>query len=83
MTIKRDPETEEFIKTLENSEIYFFMREEFDRITNDGDNYDPEVDDQQVIKATAEKFSISESDADTIYTSTEFAIADFLTKRYK
>lgn len=39
------------------------MRDEFDSITNDGKDYDPEKHDNQVFKKAAERFRISEVDA--------------------
>ncbi|TYS50099.1 hypothetical protein [Bacillus infantis] len=81
LEIKRDPETEVFINSMENSNIYFFMRDEFDRTTNYGESYNPEVHDLLVVKSAAEKFSISELKADKIYIDFESAITEFHSKR--
>ena len=80
---KRDPETEEFINSLEGSEIYKFMRNEYDRLTEDGDNYEVEKHDAIVAQTTIEKFRISEQAAGDLYTSFEFKIAEFWGRRKK
>ncbi|MBP1995207.1 hypothetical protein [Paenibacillus eucommiae] len=49
------------------STIYKYMMDEFDQITNYGDNYDPEIHDLQVLKRASEHFNISISEADKIY----------------
>lgn len=48
-------------------EIYIFIEREFDRITNYGADYIPEIHDQQVLRIASRKFGISESEADRIY----------------
>lgn len=50
-----------------DDDIYNFMENEFDRITNYGADYIPEIHDSQVLKNASEKFEISESEADRIY----------------
>jgi hypothetical protein len=83
MTIKRDPETEKFINTLEDSEKYLFMRDELDKVTNEGDEYDPELHDVQVFESAAERYGITVETATGIYDRIEFAISDFQQKRFK
>jgi hypothetical protein len=50
-----------------NEEVYQYMMSAFDSITGNGENYDPEIHDSMVIKMAAQKFGISESEADQIF----------------
>ena len=80
MVIKRDPQTEEFIATLENNHIYIDMRAKFDELTNEGDNY-LEEHDEAVMHYASEKYNLSLEEVDQIYTNSEFAISEFHRKR--
>lgn len=80
MVIKRDPETEEFINTLENSRIYKDMRAKYDEVTNDGDNYTDELD-VIVQRYASEKYNLSIEKVDKIYIDIEWKISEFHQKR--
>lgn len=73
----RDPDVEKLLDTLHGhkAEVYRFMRDEYERITNNGDNYDVEQQDDMVAKAASEKFSISEEQAGSIYVEVEVKIS--------
>ncbi|WP_404333640.1 hypothetical protein [Planococcus rifietoensis] len=75
--IQRDSETEKFIDTLEYADIYRFMRSEYDRLTNGGDDYDVEVHDAAVAESASKKFDITEEKAGNIYVDCEFKISEF------
>lgn len=78
--IIRDPETEEFIDTLENNDIYRTMRDKFDEITNDGDEY-LEEHDLEVAEFASKKFEISTEEAGDLYTNIEWQIGQFHEER--
>ncbi|WIL37551.1 hypothetical protein QN089_09300 [Kurthia sp. YJT4] len=82
MNIKRDQETEEFILTLENHEIYKDMRTKFEEVTNFGEEY---LDEHAKIvnKYASEKYNIAIEEAEGIYNQTEFKIAAFHTERLR
>lgn len=48
-------------------EVYDFMEREFDRITNYGETYIPEIHDPLVIETAAEYFGITQEEADAMY----------------
>lgn len=47
------------------------MKLKYDKITNYGANYEPDVHDPLIAKLAAEKFGISESEAGQIYIDME------------
>jgi len=57
------------VGAFDKEKIYLYMKAAFDRLTNYGENYNPEVHDPLVAKMAAEKFFITESQALYIYTS--------------
>lgn len=80
MVIKRDPEAEAFIETLEDNHIYHDMRNKYDEVTNEGDNY---TDEHDVIVAqyASEKHCISVEEAGQLYTRIEWEISEFHKRR--
>ncbi|SFE80663.1 hypothetical protein [Alteribacillus iranensis] len=83
MTIKRDPKTEGFIDSLPKlqSKIYRYMRGKYDEITDYGDHYDVETQDDEVARLASEKFNITEEEAGDLYEKTEIQISKFHSSR--
>lgn len=54
-------------KEEQEKEIYDYMEFLYKEITNNGQNYVPEVHDSEIDELTSEKFDISESEANRIY----------------
>lgn len=54
-------------------DIYNFMLNKYDEITNYGANYIPEIHDPQVARLASEKFCISEEEAGQIYVDKEMS----------
>ncbi|MEW5567368.1 hypothetical protein [Rossellomorea marisflavi] len=79
--IQRDPETEQFIDTLEHKELYRYMRDAYDEVTELGENYDPETHDEVVAERASQKYDVTAEQAMDIYTSVEMKIGDFHAKR--
>ncbi|WP_160036292.1 hypothetical protein [Paenibacillus sp. An7] len=65
----RDPLVEGYISTLDNEsrEVFIFMRDQFEQLTDDGDNYDPEKHDEIISRLAGEKFGVSEEVSAKIY----------------
>lgn len=80
MVVERDPGTEKFLDTLENNHIYRDMREKFDEVTNDGDEYLDEHD-EIVFKYAAEKYGISTEEANKLYQHFEMEMSKFFQRR--
>jgi len=82
MAVERVPENEAFIDTLPENEksVYRFMRDKYDEVTNDGDDYQ-EQHDEEVAQVAATEFNISSKEAGDIYTAVEMKLADFYNKR--
>ncbi|EJW14740.1 hypothetical protein [Paenibacillus alvei] len=80
----RDPEVEKLLDSLpkEEANIYRYMREEYDRVTNNGENYD-ETHDDLVARLARDKFNISEEKAGQIYIDVEFKVSKFQKKRFE
>ncbi|WP_059103150.1 hypothetical protein [Shouchella shacheensis] len=79
--IERDNETEEFIKSLPQAEIYFFMEGEYNRLTHFGENYDADIHDQQVAERAAKEFDLTEDEAGQLYADFGMRIAEFWEER--
>ncbi|WP_341302289.1 hypothetical protein MHB44_08010 [Lysinibacillus sp. FSL H8-0500] len=56
-----------------DDEIYEFMVQSYSALTNNGENYNPEIHDVQVSKLASEKYGISEEEADRIYIQKEMS----------
>lgn len=56
-----------------DDEIYDFMVQSYNALTNNGENYIPEIHDGQVSKLASEKYGISEEEADRIYIQKEMS----------
>ncbi|WHY79033.1 hypothetical protein QNH20_07855 [Neobacillus sp. WH10] len=54
-----------------NEAIYSFMKQKYDELTNNGENYDPEVHDQQIAELANKKFGITVQEAKDIYVDME------------
>jgi hypothetical protein len=80
----RDPEVEDLIDSLEtlDKDVYRFMRDQFDQITNEGADYNVDVHDKLVAEMAENKFAISSSKALEIYGNVGWKISQFQTERY-
>jgi len=56
-----------------DDEIYDFMVQSYNALTNNGENYIPKIHDVQVSKLGSEKYGISEEEADRIYIQKEMS----------
>lgn len=56
-----------------DDEIYDYMVQLYNELTNNGENYVPEIHDEQVSKLASEKYGISEEEADRIYIQKEMS----------
>ncbi|KHE72470.1 hypothetical protein [Halobacillus sp. BBL2006] len=52
---------------VDDSEIYSYMKDQYDKLTNFGENYDPKYHDLLVAEKAAVKFSITAEEAAEIY----------------
>ena len=59
--------------TPKEEEIYEYIQNQFDILTNNGENYVPEIQDPQVIKLASKHFRMSEDKIDEIYTKMKIA----------
>ena len=57
--------------TASDAEIYTYMKSQYDRLTDFGENYDPDVHDDMVAQMAAKKFGISSTEAGNIYIKQE------------
>ncbi|OME02634.1 hypothetical protein BSK54_10265 [Paenibacillus odorifer] len=75
----RDPEVESLLDALPEEEktIYRFMREAYVELTNDGNDYNVEVQDEEVVRMASDKFGIAEERAAQIYEEVEFRVSKF------
>ena len=55
--------------------VYEYMEQLFDEITDNGENYDPDIHDPQVTQAAADKFGITYKEASEMYV--EKAVEEF------
>lgn len=76
MVIARDSETENYISTLDNSEIYKDMRTKYDVVTNEGDEYTDEHD-KIVCEYASKKYNLTTEEVKEIYISSELKISEF------
>ncbi|KAB2328975.1 hypothetical protein F7731_23790 [Cytobacillus depressus] len=60
-----------------DKDIYEYMKSQYDRLTNYGANYVPEIHDPQVAEMASNKFGISTSEADRIYIDMEMKKAGY------
>ena len=58
---------ESLTPVISETEIYNYMENEFNKITNYGESYNPETHDPIISKMAADKFGVSESEANQIY----------------
>ncbi|WP_342048760.1 hypothetical protein [Bacillus sp. OTU530] len=59
--------------TPKEEEIYEYIQNQFDILTNNGENYVPEIQDPQVIKLASKHFRMSEDKIDEIYIKMKIA----------
>ncbi|MGI8315927.1 hypothetical protein [Halobacillus mangrovi] len=52
---------------VDDSEIYSYMKDQYDKLTDSGENYDPDYHDPLVAEKAADKFSITAEEAAEIY----------------
>ncbi|BCB39966.1 hypothetical protein BCJMU51_4880 [Bacillus cereus] len=66
------PQNEQFASNGINYKVIFaFMKEQYNIVTNNDENYIPEVHDPQVAKLAAKRFGISEQEAGDIYVNVQ------------
>ncbi|KUF32664.1 hypothetical protein [Lysinibacillus sp. F5] len=67
-----ETEKETISNSLPNSkEVYDFAQRKFDEVTNYGENYEPEIHDELILKETATHFNIDYDTANTLYMKEE------------
>lgn len=64
--------TEDDTVTDSNFQIHQWMKEQYDKLTNYGNNYDPDRDDPKIAILAAEHFGISPEEAGKIYEDVEY-----------
>lgn len=79
---EEETETKEAFTPTDNNyvsdqDIYDYMKTQYERLTNYGANYVPEIHDLQVSNMAASKFGISVSEADRIYIDMEMKNAGY------
>ncbi|WLR52920.1 hypothetical protein LC040_08535 [Bacillus tianshenii] len=69
---------EKMVNELEDQikSIFVYMDSNYNAITNEGENYLPEVHDQIVAKLASEKFGITPKEAGDIYVDVQIKIGD-------
>ena len=75
-TDSTDTTTSSTIDEYTKDAVYAYMQDLYDQVTNDGENYIPEIHDPQVAQAAAERFDITEEEAGQIYVDKEVEKAD-------
>ncbi|MFC3885767.1 hypothetical protein ACFOU2_20735 [Bacillus songklensis] len=75
----RDLELEEFIDSLSTRirDVFKYMRQEYECITNFGENYNPEEHDPIVAHLASNKFEIKTEHASQIYINVQMMIREF------
>ncbi|MCA1213481.1 MULTISPECIES: hypothetical protein [Bacillus] len=66
---RNENSSEEEAQSADDQTIYNYMENEFNRITNYGENYTPEIHDSMVTELASEKFGITVDEANEIYVS--------------
>lgn len=66
---RKENSSEEEAQSADDQTIYNYMEDEFNRITNYGENYTPEIHDSMVAELASEKFGITVDEANEIYVS--------------
>ncbi|UZD75322.1 hypothetical protein [Bacillus siamensis] len=64
---RKENSSEEEAQSANDQTIYNYMENEFNRITNNGENYTPEIHDSMVAELASEKFGITVDEANEIY----------------
>ncbi|WP_404403837.1 hypothetical protein [Jeotgalibacillus malaysiensis] len=79
MTLTHIPEVDHlFAVSAFEKDVYKFIYGTFNGITNNGQNYDPVIDDEKIYDLVKYEYGISIEDAHNIYRKVENAVADFL-----
>lgn len=83
MIDERDRELEEVLDSLSPiiRDVFKYMREEYERITNYGENYNPKQHDPMVAKLASMRFDIQAKEAVQIYVNVQIMIGEFHIKR--
>ena len=83
MIYKRDMEVEEFVDSLSTiiRDVFKYMRQEYEHITNFGADYNPEEHDRIVAERAGHKFGVKREDAAQIYVNVQMMIDEFQLKR--
>ncbi|WP_424162203.1 hypothetical protein ACPA1T_19560 [Bacillus amyloliquefaciens] len=66
---RKENSSEVEAQSADDQTIYNYMENEFNRITNYGENYTPEIHDSMVSELASEKFGITVDEANQIYVS--------------
>ena len=83
LEMQRDPDTEEFINTLENNHIYRDMRAKYDELTDDGEIVLSDEHDEMATEYISEKYEITKEEVVSLYIFFETEISRFHQKRLK
>ncbi|WP_078410962.1 hypothetical protein [Priestia abyssalis] len=83
MIYERDKELEEFLDSLSPivRDVFKYMREEYERITNYGEIYNPKQHDPMVAKFASRRFNIQAKEAAEICVNVQIMIGEFQIKR--
>ena len=83
MINERDRGLEEFLDSLSPiiRDVFKYMREEYERLTNYGQNYNPKRHDPMVAKLASMRFNIQAKEAAQIYVNVQIMIGEFHIKR--
>ena len=64
---ENDTEDTETIETIDEDQVYSYMKYQFDVLTDNGENYNADYHDSLVANMAAQKFGITTSEANDIY----------------
>lgn len=80
---ERDGQLEEFLDSLSpiTRNVFNFMRQEYDRITNYGEYYNPKQHDPIVTKLAGMRFNIQAEEAAEIYIHAQIMMGEFHIKQ--
>lgn len=83
MICERDKQLEEFLDSLSPiaRNVFNFMRREYERITNYGENYNPKQHDPMVTKLASMRFNIQAKEAAQIYIHAQILMGEFQIKQ--
>lgn len=77
-------DVKEYLKQFDNHEVYFFMKEKYDELTNFGEKDTGEEGDkiqEQIVKLASEKFNMNTEKVNSILKEFEVKAFKFMFKR--